>query len=261
MLPVSIITCFALASAARAAHPLFIGSPLTRDNFKSTIAKGIWFVEHLTPHCNHCRTFTSTWIHLTEQSEGMQLAQVDCNANGDLCRANGITGYPQMNLCYDGVFVEQYRGTREFFVLSDYLAEKAASLTAPPLPSSLGTAPLNPAGEVIPLSPDNFHQTLEQGPAFYQLAKSMQGRVTIAEMNCDAHRKFCVAQDVVGYPMLVFYPPGGPKSEYQGGCKLMQLQSFVEEASANALPANHLPTAPELAQDTVQLVMQAPPTA
>jgi thiol-disulfide isomerase/thioredoxin len=85
-LPVSLLlTSFALASAALPAQTASLKPPLTPDNFKSTIAKGVWFVEHFSPYCGHCRAFAPTWEKLVEYSEnsaGVQLAQVDCSVNG-----------------------------------------------------------------------------------------------------------------------------------------------------------------------------------
>ncbi|KAJ7154694.1 protein disulfide isomerase [Mycena filopes] len=268
-LPVSIlITSFALACAALPAQTASasLPPPLTPDNFKSTIAKGMWLVEHFSPYCGHCRAFEPIWVELVEQSEssaGVQLAQVDCSVNGDLCQANGVGGYPQLNLYHDGEFVEKYKGNRDFDLLTEYLEKKALPPRAPstppppppppPSPPSQPPAPvLNPSGEVTVLNPDNFHSTGEQGPMFVKfyapwcghckklapiwkkLAKAMAGKVTVAEVNCEAHEKFCKSQDVAGYPTLVYYPPGGPKAEYTMGRKLEQLKSFAEKASASA---------------------------
>ncbi|KAJ6612649.1 thioredoxin-like protein [Mycena sp. CBHHK59/15] len=255
-LPISVLlTSFALASAALPVQTAALRPPLTPDNFKTTIAKGVWFIEHFSPYCGHCRAFLPTWEKLVEQSEnsaGVQLAQVDCSVNGDLCDANSVKGYPQLNLYRDGEFVEKYKGNRDFDLVADYLAKHAVTPKAsPPAASPL----LNPAGEVTVLDPANFQSTLEHGPAFVkfyapwcghckklapiwkQLAKHMQSKVTIAEVNCEAHEKFCKTQDVAGFPTLVYYPPGAAKSEYTSGRKLDQLKAFVEKASASATHA------------------------
>ncbi|KAJ7741455.1 protein disulfide isomerase [Mycena maculata] len=262
-LPVSILlTFFALACAALPAQTAStLKPPLTPDNFKPTIAKGVWFVEHFSPYCGHCRAFLPTWEKLVEQSEnsaGVQLAQVDCSVNGDLCNANGVSGYPQLHLYRDGEFVEKYKGSRDFDVVTEYLAGYLAMhAPIPELPSPLLTPAaadviLNPSGEVTVLTPDNFRTTLDQGPAFIkfyapwcghckklapiwkQLAKLMEAKVTIAEVNCEAHEKFCKSQGVGGFPTLMYYPPGGEQTEYMSGRKLEQLKSFVEKASASA---------------------------
>ncbi|KAF8217811.1 hypothetical protein K438DRAFT_1795686 [Mycena galopus ATCC 62051] len=226
-LPVSLLlTSFALASAALPAQTASLKPPLTPDNFQPTIAQGVWFIEFYSPYCGHCRN---------EQSGGVELAQVDCSVNGDLCDAQNVKGYPQMNLYRDGV-------------------TQGASPPPPPPPAAppVHAPVLNPTGEVIVLTPDNFQAHLDQGAAFVkfyapwcghckklapiwkQLAKIMQSKVTIAEMNCEAHEKFCKSQGVAGYPALMYYSPGGQKSEYTSGRKLEQLKSFTEKASAPA---------------------------
>ncbi|KAJ7067835.1 protein disulfide isomerase [Mycena amicta] len=249
-LPISLlITSFALASAALPAQTArsSLPPPLTPDNFKSTIAKGAWLIEHFSPYCSHCRAFSPTWeslVSLNTDPEGVQLAQVDCSVNGDLCDANGVKGYPQMNLYRDGEFVEKYKGSRDL--------DQRLPLPPPPPPPS--TAPrINTNGQVIALTPDTFRDTVEQGPSFIkfyapwcghckklapiwkQLAKIMQERATIGEVDCEAHEKFCKSQGIAGYPTLVYYPPSGEKSEYTGGRKLEQLKAFVEKASASAI--------------------------
>jgi len=59
----------------------------TPDNFKSTIASGIWFIEHFSPYCGHCRQFAPTWEELVkyndeQTSNGIELAQVNCAVHG-----------------------------------------------------------------------------------------------------------------------------------------------------------------------------------
>jgi thioredoxin-like negative regulator of GroEL len=61
--------------------------PLTPANFKSTVEKGLWYVEHYSPHCWHCQQFMPMWEELVKLNDngefpGMHMAQVDCAVNG-----------------------------------------------------------------------------------------------------------------------------------------------------------------------------------
>jgi thiol-disulfide isomerase/thioredoxin len=130
---------------------------------------------------------------LVEYSEtsggGVQLAQVDCSVNGgvylgwpriehcyslnatDLCDANKVKGYPQLNLYRDGEFVEKYKANRDYDLLTKYIDKHAPPPKAPSPPSPPAAPPVhapavNSKGEVTVLDPDNFHAHLEQGPAF-----------------------------------------------------------------------------------------------
>ncbi|KAI0951633.1 hypothetical protein AcV7_007680 [Taiwanofungus camphoratus] len=227
---------------------------LTPDDFQETIAHGVWFIEHFSPYCGHCRKFAPTWTQLVEENQqltdpGIHLAQVNCAVDGDLCRQNGVDGYPQMNLYHDGRFIETYKGSREFELLTSYLSLHAEP-TAVPEPPPVVTAapvlavndevtnrelsgvhtsskPINPTGSVLPLDENTFRDTVKEGkvfvkffapwcghckklaPVWTQLAGQMQNKLTIAEVNCEEHGSLCRSEGVAGYPMLFYYAGNG----------------------------------------------------
>ncbi|KAG6374901.1 thioredoxin-like protein [Boletus reticuloceps] len=197
--PLSLVV--AVLSVLATAAPTHASNVLTPQNFKQSIAQGVWFVEYFSPHCPHCRHFEPTWDEVVDHFEsmpdpGVHLAQVNCALNGDLCNDNGISGYPQMNLYRDGEFVETYNTDREFHFLIEFLqeraepqgtsqkedvptsAEQAATPTPTPSPSpspsptadrlvvqTPRTNP-NPSGTVVSLNVQTFDHFLAQGPAF-----------------------------------------------------------------------------------------------
>ncbi|KAG8218223.1 thioredoxin-like protein [Butyriboletus roseoflavus] len=121
-----------LSTAFATAAPTAASNVLTPQNFQETISQGVWFVEHFSPYCQHCRKFEPTWNEVVAHFEnmpdpGVHLAQVNCALNGDLCNDNGVTGYPQMNLYRNGEFVESYESDREFHFLVEYLDAHADS--------------------------------------------------------------------------------------------------------------------------------------
>jgi thioredoxin domain-containing protein 5 len=189
----------------------------------------------------------------------------------DLCDANGVTGYPQLQLYRDGELVEQYKQAREFDRIKDWLLQHAPSpvasetetpqddetTTEAPAPTSV-PVPLrvqtsreaaNPSGSVISLDAKTFPDMLSHGPVFVkffapwcghckklaptwnQLAKHMQGQLNIAEVNCEDQKSLCKAQDIEGYPTL-FYYSNGVKTEYTGSRKIDQLKEFTTKAAA-----------------------------
>ncbi|KAJ8085806.1 hypothetical protein PM082_004624 [Marasmius tenuissimus] len=246
---------------------------LTPDNFKSTIAKGVWFIEHFSPYCGHCRHFAPTWEALVKENEaqsnpGIRLAQVDCAAHGDLCNENGVTGYPQLNMYGDGKFLEQFRKAREPELLRAFMKKHAKpdAESEPEFHEEKTQAveevarkpptrrPVNPTGEVLILDPINFERAIANGPiwikfyapwcghckklapAWKQLAKELQNKLTIAEVDCQAHEALCTSQGVPGFPSLMIYA-GDSKTEYSGGRKLEQLKSFAEKATKETTKA------------------------
>jgi thiol-disulfide isomerase/thioredoxin len=73
-------------------------------------------------------------------------------------------------------------------------------------------------------------------PIWTQLAKRMQHKLAIAEVNCEDHGVLCQSQGVQGYPMLFFYA-NGEKVEYTGGRTLDKLEAFVDKVSKPLVPS------------------------
>ncbi|KAL1727432.1 thioredoxin-like protein [Schizophyllum commune] len=243
--------------------------PLTPDNFKSTIKDGLWLIEHFSPYCGHCKHFFPTWQKLVQDVANdpaqppVYLAQVNCAVNGDLCNANGVRGYPQLNMFYNGESVEQFREARELDILKAFIQKHRDAhqedVKSPPPPPPVEEAPapvvLNPTGTVLVADDEILPSALALGPAFIKfyapwcghckklaptwdlLAQHMQNRLTIAEVDCEAHPALCKSYNVNGYPTLVYVNQAGVRSEYNSGRKLDQLIAFVEKASAPAVVA------------------------
>ncbi|KAI6119926.1 thioredoxin-like protein [Pisolithus croceorrhizus] len=135
--------------------------------------------------------------------------------------------------------------------------EEVFSTVPPPEPTTAIEQPLhvqvpsvdpNPTGVVVELTTESFDSFLSQGPAFVkffapwcghckklaptwsQLARHMQHKLNIAEVNCDDQKPLCSSQGIPGYPTLLYYAHG-VKTEYTGGRKYDQLVAFSEHAS------------------------------
>ncbi|CAA7270749.1 unnamed protein product [Cyclocybe aegerita] len=251
-----------------AAVPVSAGIELTMDNFPTTVDKGLWFIEHFSPYCGHCKHFKPTWDQLAKDAEeeipSVKLATVNCVTQGDLCNQNKVTGYPQLMMYEDGKMVSQFKGAREMDALKKFIKGHVKEEPAPPppppppppAPKAAQEPPkpvLNTAGEVVTLTAETFGRTLAQGPAFVkffapwcghckklaptwkQLARHMQGKLTVAEVNCDDSGSLCKKQNIQGYPTLVWFGQGeneDGRSEYTSGRKIDQLKAFAEKASA-----------------------------
>lgn len=167
----------------------------------------------------------------------------------------------------DGKIVGQFKGPRELDILKTFmkkyvkdtpLPEPTTEVVDPPVTTTKAVQvpkpTLNAAGEVLVLTGDTFTDALAEGPAFVkffapwcghckklaptwkQLARHMQGKVTVAEVNCDDNSALCKAQGIQGYPSLVWFGQGNNengRSEYSSGRKFDQLKAFAEKASAS----------------------------
>jgi thioredoxin domain-containing protein 5 len=253
-----------LEAVTSAAIPETKKLQLTPDDFTSTTASGNWYIEFFSPYCGHCRKFAPTWEKLIEHVESssdltMKLAQVDCSKYGDLCTENHVTGYPQMNFYNEGQYIDTFKKGRELNILTKFLEEKEEKYGAPKKAAAMedvfeetSSVVLNSHGLVVPITPDTFLHTIAQGPTlvkyyapwcghckklapiWVQLAKHMQNKLNVVELNCDEHEAFCKTQQVKGFPTLTFYS-NGAITEYSGGRKLEQLKSFADKATRPTL--------------------------
>ncbi|ORY82009.1 thioredoxin-like protein [Protomyces lactucae-debilis] len=82
------------------------GDELTSDTFEPSVSKGLWFIKFYSPSCGHCKKLAPFWEqaekNINGKKQGIALASVNCIAQNDVCAAQGVQGYPTMNLYRDG---------------------------------------------------------------------------------------------------------------------------------------------------------------
>ena len=108
---------------------------LTAANFTLT-DQGAWLIEFFSPNCIHCKRFGATWSELSQNKDYLRtqypqapftLAQVDCLAQWDLCKEQGVTFLPRLTIYQDGKQnAEEYKGDRNYPEISAYI-DKFAS--------------------------------------------------------------------------------------------------------------------------------------
>ncbi|CAO1626393.1 unnamed protein product [Sympodiomycopsis kandeliae] len=124
-------------NAAPAGSPGSINDPalekktLTASNFQSELSDSLSLVEFYSPYCIHCKRFAPTFANLASIQEHLEeykfkIRRVNCVASGDLCKDQGITGYPTLNLYLNGNKVEEYQGDRSFENLMAYTTAKSS---------------------------------------------------------------------------------------------------------------------------------------
>ncbi|KAF7558730.1 hypothetical protein G7046_g5431 [Stylonectria norvegica] len=125
----------------------------------------------------------------------------------------------------------------------DWKVPTAGQMINEKQPKEPSTTP-NPSGASVSLTAENFQRlvTMTQdpwfikfyapwcphciamGPTWEQLAKNMQGKLNIGEVNCDKESRLCKDVHARSYPTLLFFK-GGERAEYQG---LRGLGDFVQ---------------------------------
>ncbi|SNX87975.1 probable Pig2 - related to protein disulfide isomerase [Melanopsichium pennsylvanicum] len=103
---------------------------LTAANFTLT-NQGAWLIEFFSPNCIHCKRFGATWSELSQNKDILRthypqapftLAQVDCLAQWDLCKEQGVTFLPRLTIYQDGKQnPEEYKGDRNYPEISAYI--------------------------------------------------------------------------------------------------------------------------------------------
>ncbi|SJX66515.1 probable Pig2-related to protein disulfide isomerase [Sporisorium reilianum f. sp. reilianum] len=103
---------------------------LTGANFTLT-DQGAWLIEFYSPTCVHCKRFGATWSELSQNKDYLRtqypqapftLAQVDCLAQWDLCKEQGVTFLPRLTIYQDGKQnSEEYKGDRNYPEISAYI--------------------------------------------------------------------------------------------------------------------------------------------
>ena len=98
---------------------------LTDANYKEKLSKGTWFVDFFAPWCPHCVHLKPVWIELAKSSQNvMNIATIDCTANGEACNAYGIRGFPTLKLFINGNPTD-YWGSRQLEGLSRFVSQNS----------------------------------------------------------------------------------------------------------------------------------------
>lgn len=145
-------------------------------------------------------------------------------------------------------------------------AVKEAPLKAQPVKPAKPTTTPNVNGVSVPLTAETFqsmvtmtqepwfikfyapwcHHCQAMAPTWVQLAKEMQGKLNVGEVNCEADKRLCKDARLRGYPTILFFR-GGERVEYDGlrgigdfihyADKAIGLSHGVPEVDAESLEA------------------------
>ena len=103
---------------------------LTSDTFSDKIKEKdtAWFVKFCVPWCKHCKNLGSLWDDLGKAMENeneIEIGEVDCGTDKEVCSKVDIHSYPTFKIFYDGEEVVRYQGTRDVESLKAFVLEEA----------------------------------------------------------------------------------------------------------------------------------------
>mmetsp|Transcript_9318 Transcript_9318/g.10625 ORF Transcript_9318/g.10625 Transcript_9318/m.10625 type:complete len:134 (+) Transcript_9318:129-530(+) len=102
---------------------------LSQTNFSSFLERSTTgvFVNFYSPYCGHCQKLHPIWTKLAERhdrEDSVDIVEVDCIRNSDLCDAHGILGYPTMKFFQVGSTEgKEFEGRRDVTSLENFMEQ------------------------------------------------------------------------------------------------------------------------------------------
>ena len=108
------------------ANPVGTSVSLTQESFQKLVTntQDPWFVKFYVPWCQHCQALAPSWLQMAKELQGkLNVGEVNCEAEGRLCKDVRVKAYPTIHFFRGGERVE-YDGLRGLGDLVSY-AKKA----------------------------------------------------------------------------------------------------------------------------------------
>ncbi|KAJ1308330.1 hypothetical protein OPQ81_004040 [Rhizoctonia solani] len=116
------------SSSTRATHLNPSGEVLvlTPETFEQSLSEGATFVKFYAPWCGHCKKLAPVWAELATKTKGrVNIAEVNCEQYGALCKKENVDGYPMLFFYNAGQKVD-FRGGRKIEPLEQFVLRAVA---------------------------------------------------------------------------------------------------------------------------------------
>ncbi|KAI9334294.1 hypothetical protein BDR26DRAFT_570924 [Obelidium mucronatum] len=85
---------------------------ITSKNIESLLDQSAWFIKFYSPYCGHCKMFAPMWIEVATELKGVvNVGEVDCTVEMDLCKKYDIQMYPTV-MHVGASLGDQFKGDR-----------------------------------------------------------------------------------------------------------------------------------------------------
>jgi len=209
----------------------------------------------------HCKSLAPIWEEVGmkfAENSNVKICKVDCTVHRELCKRQGIDGYPTLLFFHNGQVVQKYTEKRKLDTLVGFVQALVDSLLTKQLDhetNKLDDKPLDKESEdgaegVLELNHGNFATLLSKpgllfvkfyapwcghcqrlAPVWINLAKKFEQNalVTIAEVDCTVSAELCMNNNINYYPTLVLFQNGQKSKEFSSFRDLETLEGFLNE--------------------------------
>ncbi len=227
------------ATAVAAEEPHYIEGEdveiITNENFDALVENStdVWLLEYYAPWCGHCKQLAPTYKRVAASLKGkVRVGAVECDANPELARRAGITGFPALKIYPSEPVLNVYTGAtvkQPIDVNSrDHKTIVAAALKAIPM-LIVNVTDANMEAFMLPESLPKvivLSEKTEPSALIRKLAFEFKNRLRFGQVAPSSNPKAAAAFRVSKVPAVLLQSGNGERLEYSGDQSLAAFRDF-----------------------------------
>ena len=99
---------------------------ITKDNFETTVERGIVLLDWWAGWCGPCRAFAPTFEAASEKHQDLVFGKIDTDAQGELAGGFGIRSIPTLMVFRDNILIFEQPGVLPAPVLEELVGKVRA---------------------------------------------------------------------------------------------------------------------------------------
>ena len=243
---VSLLLLALVASATAAEEPHYIEGEdveiITTDNFEALVdnSTDVWLLEYYAPWCGHCKQLAPTYKKVAASLKGkVRVGAIECDANPELAKRAGITGFPSLKI---------YPSERTFNPYTGATAKQPIDVNSRDLKTIVAQALKAIPMLIANVTDANFEafslpatlpkvivvsEKAEPSALIRKLAFEFKNRIRFGQTAPSSNPKAAAAFPVSKVPAVLLQSGSGERVEYTGDQSLAAFRDFFE---IHALP-------------------------